>query len=286
MNRPSKVAMALASLAILGGCATAGSMGDGAVPEGAKYVAMGSSFAAGAGIGPTKPGTPERCGRTVNNYASLLAEKLDLALNDQGCGGAKTEHLLAPWDELPAQIDAVDSATRLVTITVGGNDLNYIGNLFMASCENGRVIKAGEREITCVSPQAPSEEGYAEVQAALENLARRVKEKAPEARVIFVQYVALVPDELCPAVAISEADADLTREIGLRLAEVTRRAAQATESLLLPADEMSADHTACDPASWSNATTKDRSDGAPWHPNALGHRSIADALAVMLTSAG
>ena len=45
-------------------------------------------------------------------------------------------HVLAPWNELPAQIDAVTPDTRLVTITIGGNDLNYIGNLFMV----GRCI--------------------------------------------------------------------------------------------------------------------------------------------------
>ena len=74
--------------------------------EGARYVAMGSSFAAGPGVGPVTPGTPPRCGRGTLNYPNLLAQKLKLDLVDATCSGATTEHVLGPWKELP-RVDLV-----------------------------------------------------------------------------------------------------------------------------------------------------------------------------------
>jgi len=35
--------------------------------EGAQYVAMGSSYAAGPLLPPAKPGAPARCGQSLNN---------------------------------------------------------------------------------------------------------------------------------------------------------------------------------------------------------------------------
>ena len=103
MKRLSALLGALA----LAGCATAPAEDNPGLLPGARYVAMGSSFAAGAGIGPIREGTPPRCGRTTNNYPTLLAARLDLALDDQSCGGAKTAHITGAWNELAPQIDAL-----------------------------------------------------------------------------------------------------------------------------------------------------------------------------------
>ncbi|GGC13951.1 hypothetical protein GCM10011494_35940 [Novosphingobium endophyticum] len=37
-------------------------------------------------------------------------------------GGATTAHILGPWNELPAQIDALTDDTALVTVTIGVAD--------------------------------------------------------------------------------------------------------------------------------------------------------------------
>lgn len=41
-----------------------------------EYVAMGSSFAAGAGLGRLQPGSPWLCARSVNGYPQQLAHML------------------------------------------------------------------------------------------------------------------------------------------------------------------------------------------------------------------
>lgn len=252
--------------------------------RGGKYVAMGSSFSAGAGIGPTKPGTPERCQRTAINYASLLADRLSLELDDQGCGGATTAHLLGPWDELPPQLDAVTADTRLVTITVGGNDLNYIGNLFMAGCNPETGFRVGERVIPCQPPRLPTDEQYAQVAEQLTLIGQEVRRRAPGATVVFVQYVTLVPEQTCPAIGLTEQQARDLRGLGLKLAEITRNAAAATGAKVLHADRLSEAHTACGEVPWSKAApvADDPVPGAPWHPNAAGHAAIAAKLVEML----
>jgi len=249
------------------------------------YVALGSSFAAGAGIGDTRPGTPERCQRALNNYASLLAAKLSLDLNDQSCGGATTAHVLNNWDELPPQLDAVDAQTDLVTITVGGNDLNYIGNLYMAGCdpEVGFTYKGKHRP--CWPFRLPDEADYVAVESQMVAIGKEVRRRAPGAKLVFVQYVTLVPESPCPALQLSEARATEMRKLGLKLAQATRNAAAIVGAAVLDADRRSESHTTCDPAPWSKGAInpEDKSPGAGWHPNDAGHAAIAEALAEFLT---
>ncbi len=255
------------------------------IPPGARYVAMGSSFAAGAGIGMLKPGNPERCGRTMNNYATLLAEQLKLTLYDSTCGGATTEHILGPWNELPAQIEAVTPDTQLVTVTVGGNDLGYVGNLFAASCRvRGEGFTINGREIPCFAARPPEEADYERTLENLRALGRAVKARSPNAKLVFVQYVTLVPDTSCEAASLSPEDARAARQVGERLARMTAQAAEETGALLLQADVLSRDHTPCDAIPWAVGfpPNYDMSEGAPWHPNAAGHAAIAQALAELL----
>lgn len=274
------VKRALPLVLALAGCATSGGQGSPALPPGARYVALGSSFAAGAAIGPTKPGTPVRCGRTVNNYATLLAARLKLELDDQSCGGATTAHVTGPWNELPPQIAAIDAATRLVTVTIGGNDLNYVGTLFMAGCDPATPRIVQGRTIPCSPPRPLDQAAVARLEAGLRDLARQVRQRAPQARLVFVQYVTLIPEKPCQAANLSPSNAAIAREIGLRLAEVTARVAREEGAEVLEADRLSRGHTPCDAVPWANgyAAGQDMTLGAPWHPNAAGHAAIAEQL--------
>jgi lysophospholipase L1-like esterase len=254
------------------------------LPSNARYVAMGSSFAAGTGINGIKPDTPQRCGRSTSNYATLVAGKLGLALDDQTCGGATTAHILGPWNELPAQVEAVNADTRLVTVTIGGNDVNYVMNLFGASCvaSEGFVIQGVKRP--CPPQRPPKAEDYAKLEANLRAVAREVFRRAPKARLVFVQYVKLIPDIPCAASQLSPGGALVTRDIGEQLARVTARAALAEGAEVLAADQLSRGHTLCDAEKWSVGSKPGGPEApAPWHPTVAGHAGIAIELEAMLT---
>lgn len=278
--------LAAASVILLAGCATMPAKDPASTAPGAHYVSMGSSFAAGAGMQPVKADMPERCGRSQVNYASLLAEALSLTLSDVACDGATSAHVLGPWDELAPQLDAITPETQLVTITIGGNNLRYVGNLFAASCRAGVKFRtqSGEERGDCPPLDLAGEADYRQLQDSLLNIAAAVKDRAPEARLVFVQYVTLIAEESCAAAPLLPEDAAALRETGARLAAVTAQAARIAGADIISAEELSRGHTPCDAQPWSRAFSNefDFSKGAPWHPNAAGHAAIADALRAML----
>lgn len=258
---------ALSSLALLG-CAHA------TEPASSRhYVALGSSYAAGTAIGGIKPGTPERCGRSPLNYAKLLAERLHLDLSDASCGGATTAHVLGPWDELPAQVAALRLDTALVTVTVGGNDVGFVRNLFAASCSDGP---------DCPQPMAVTEQDWAEMEAGLRRIVAEIRARSPKARIVLVDYLTVVPaGRTCAALKLDEAEAGAAAIAAERLAATTAKVARETGSNLIPASRYSASHTACDAEPWTVASPGSAS-GTPWHPNAAGHAALVTALAELL----
>lgn len=276
--------LALAGSLAMAGCTHTpnGSSGD-ALHAGDRYVALGSSYAAGPSLGPLQPGSPERCGRTQVNYATLLAQKLDLKLVDASCGGAQTKDLLNPWKELPAQLDAVTEDTRLVTVTVGGNDIGFVGKLFAASCRAG-ALGDGDTSKCAPREQLASEEQYAALEKSMLAIADTVHQKAPKAKLVFVDYVNVVPSNSCAAAPILPEDQVPLAEMGKRLAAITKKIAEESGSMFVDAGAMSQDHDPCDPAPWAHGMNRnfDESQGAPWHPTRLAMKDIADALAKKL----
>lgn len=258
--------------------------------EGARYVAMGSSFAAGPMLPPGKPGAPARCGQSMNNYPTLLAERFGMVLVDRSCSGARTEHVLGPWGDIPPQIEAVNEATRLVTLTIGGNDLNYIGNLFSATChaQAREIAASGQKVKPCPAVRIPTEADYFRVEAQLNEIARRIRIAAPRARVVFVQYLTPLPSKLCADTPIAERDAATVRRIGARLAEITGRVAQQNRAIVVEMNQSSARHTPCDAEPWMIGSPKDYDgkQGMRWHLNLAGMKATADGIAYWLTEAG
>lgn len=257
---------------------------------GTRYVALGSSFAAGPMLLPPKPGAPARCGQSMNNYPTLLAERFGMVLVDRSCSGATTRHVLGPWGEIPPQIASVNAATRLVTVTIGGNDLNYIGNLFSATCltRAREAVAAGRQVNPCRTIHRPTEADYMQVEAQMNEIARRVRVAAPRARLVFVQYLTPLPATLCAATPVSEQEAALVRRIGSRLAEITGRVAQQNKAIVVEMNQSSATHTPCDPEPWMIGAPKDYDarQGMQWHLNLAGMKATADGIAYWLTESG
>lgn len=261
--------------------------------EGARYVAIGSSFAAGPMLPPAKPGAPVRCGQSLNNYPTLLAERFGMVLVDRTCSGAMTDHVLGPWTEIPPQIEAVTSDTRLVTITIGGNDLSYIGNLFSATCAyNARIVAASAAPKTraCGTIRVPTEADYVRDEAQLDEIARRVRAAAPQTRIVFVQYLTPLPRPggLCAVTPVGEADAAIVREIGRRLAIITNRVGQTHGALVVEMNQTSATHTPCDAVPWmiGSPPNYDGRLGLQWHLNKAGMAATADNIAASLIREG
>ena len=274
MNLPK---MSLAALCVLG---LAGAALAEPLRPGARYVALGSSYAAGPGVGRLVGGEPARCARSTLSYARVLAARLKLDLVDASCSGATTAHVLGPWNELAPQINAVTPETRLVTITIGGNDVRFVGNLGAGACTVARA--AGRPGPRCAAPRPATPEEWTALADAMVRIGREVRARAPHAQVIFVDYPTIVPPQgTCVALGVAENNAADARATARRLSQVTAMAARRSGARLLAASALTRGHDACAPEPWSLGATM-RPGGVPMHPAIPAHAAIADALARMI----
>ncbi|MCW2652179.1 MAG: hydrolase [Mycobacterium sp.] len=245
-----------------------------------RYVAIGSSMAAGPGIRPRASGAPFRAGRSARNYAHLLAEKLGLDLVDVTYSGATTAHVLADTQNgAPPQVSALDGSESLVTITIGGNDVGYLP-LLTAACLPAptRLVPVLGARLRELLDRNARDRALDHVADSLREVGRVVRQRAPRARVVFVDYLTLLPPagQKALPLPLSHADADLGRHVATRLELLTAEAAADTGCGVVKAGEASGDHHAWSADPW---TTKFGlplpGRPAPLHPNAAGMRAVA-----------
>lgn len=277
LNQSIVMAM-LGVLSLLAGCSTSSIRPRGA--PGDRYVAVGSSFAAGPGITVQAGGSPERCARSEDNYARLTARRLQLKLVDVTCSGATTAHVLGAWNELPPQIDVLNDDTSLVTITIGGNDVGYISGLRAVSCLTRERAGQGQAETKCHSMPPLRPDAWQKLERDMRNIVVEIRKRAPKARIIFVDYLTVLPTRgACAATPLPAGQADQSRATAARLAALTAKVAQESDSEILQASALSRGHSACDRDPW---VTGYPSPGmkifAPYHPTARGMAAVADAL--------
>ncbi len=288
----------MTGLALLATTACAQSPGGrpSAIPNGSTYVALGSSFAAGPGVTESADSTPSRCQRSIDNYAHQLARVRHLQLVDVSCSGATTAHILGPWRELPPQIDAITPETTLVTVTIGGNDVGFAGHLMAASCKTQAAampiddakmcdaIKAYARTSTQAgtSPSAaPDEAAWAKVEDGMMHIAQEVRRRAPHARLIFVDYIQIVPTNgSCAKLPLSGTDAAIARASATRLAALTAEIARTAGAGLIEASKLSRGHDVCATDPWATGFSRPANVTAfaPFHPNLAAMSAIADTL--------
>jgi lysophospholipase L1-like esterase len=238
-------------------------------------------MAAGPGIKPSAPGAPWRAGRSALNYPHLVAAQLGLDLVDVTYSGATTAHVLHEHQNgVPPQVDALDGSETLVTVTIGGNDAGYVPLLMAAALPRftRSLPLLGPRLRDLLDPDA-REAALTQVADALKTVGHEIRQRAPQASVLFVDYLTILPPRGVTASPLSEADATLGRHVAATLERLTGEAAAQAGCGWVRAGQASAAHHAWSALPW---TTR---PGLPWpgrtaplHPNAAGMRSVADMV--------
>ncbi|MEB3984079.1 SGNH/GDSL hydrolase family protein [Mycobacterium sp. 663a-19] len=253
-----------------------------------RYVALGSSMAAGPGIRPRAAGAPRWSGRSARNYPHLLAERLELDLVDVTFSGATTAHVLADRQHgQPPQIAALDGSESLVTVTIGGNDVGYVPLLMAASLPRwARHVPVLGGRISELLDRDTRDRALAEASHALRAVGRAVRERAPRARICFVDYLTILPPAGAPAPPLSQPEADLGRHVAEALERLTADAAVVSGCEIVSAAGASRQHHAWSAEPWT--TTPARlgvplpGRPAPLHPNGAGMRAVAELVAAQL----
>ena len=256
------------------------------VEQGSEYVALGSSFAAGPGLSPRTAGAPRASGRSDSNYAHIAAGRLGLTLKDVTYSGATIEDVLGGTAGRPPQIDALGPATRLVTVTAGGNDIGYLPALTLASFPRPlRSIPTLRRRVTDFTDPASTDERFRVLESSLTALIRAVQDRAPDAQVVLVDYLTILPpntpDDRGLDVLRSHPGGDLVtwgKGVASRLSATFASVTSTHGGTFLEAGARSREHHAWSPTPWTRQFHLSLRGGAPFHPNAAGMAAVAEML--------
>lgn len=244
---------------------------------------MGDSAAA-APLVP-RQATPVGCLRSTNDYPAVLANRIGAAsFRDVTCSGARTEDLISRAQptrsgQVPPQLEAVAADTELVTVTIGGNDVDL--PTIAAKCR---------RTSLDVRPCMPDlvTDGVDTISRAIDadaddwsDLVAAIRDKAPSARVIVVGYGTYVRPEGCfPDEPINPLDAAYFQAKIDELDGRLRQIAENAGAEFFDTRALSVGHDIC-------AAPEDRyiegfapvRPAAPLHPNGAGTQAVGSALA-------
>jgi lysophospholipase L1-like esterase len=245
------------------------------------YVALGDSYSSGAGINPLVVGAPATCSRSQLNYSEDIAKVTRPAsFSDVTCSGAKTSDFFTSQSAgVARQLDAVKKDTRLVTMTIGGNDGNVFVNAFFGCATIGASDPTGnpcEKKYGTTFTDTIKNQTYPNVVRALS----AVRAKAPRATVVILGYPQILPPEgslACYAVTgIAVGDVPWLVNQAQVANDVVRRAAAATGARYVDTYTPSAGHDACSGAGtrWMEPLVGPV-NAFPVHPNAVGEAAMA-----------
>ena len=248
------------------------------VPQGnPEYVALGSSFAAGLGLGPRVEGSAVAAGRTINSYPQKFARLSGLSLVDMTWSGSKTRDILHPgmFFQRP-QIDGVGPLTKLVTITAGGNDVAYGGDLVMMSYRNRGPVLRFLLGLIASDPLPATQRDFQKVYGDMTSAITEIKRRSPHAKVVVVTYPAVLPMQgTCSALSLTDTQVALMRTVADHLAQVTKDAASHAGASVLDMAAISAGHDACSAVPWTHGALTNET---PFHPSNAGTDATAAEL--------
>jgi lysophospholipase L1-like esterase len=251
-----------------------------------RYVALGDSFTAGPLI-PNQHGSPIGCLRSDHNYPSLLAGRLHPdTFVDVSCSGADTTDMTSAQGVTlgtnPPQFDALTADTTLVSLGIGGNDIGYTGifeecaerslsNPFSSPCKNHFGGRLDQR----IADTAPK------IAAVL----RGIHERSPQARVLVVGYLRLLPPSggCWPVVPIAVGDVPFLDGVERSFNAMLADQASSGGADFVDAYQGGNGHDMCAApgAKWVEGLLPTQ-PAAPIHPNAAGMSVVADRAAATL----
>lgn len=253
-------------------------------------VALGSSFAAGAGISPI---IDRRANRSAGNYPHLVAGAIGALLTDVTISGATTETILrqpqsvglrrlAPqMESFPPHAD-VD----LVTLTAGGNDLRYLGTLISVAYGSWlearpatRVLGRRLRAAAVASP--PTQRDVEAAAEGLANIVEAIHKRAPSTRVLLVNYLTIIGPETTPSrtAPFTDSELDVFRGIADQLRQAFAMAEGLSAGELVDVASMSEMHGLGSADPWVQGfVPRSTRKAALFHPTLAGMRAVAGAV--------
>jgi lysophospholipase L1-like esterase len=275
----------LAVILVLAAVALTGCDGAGDRPDDGpfEYVAVGDSF--------TATGLPEAkwpCKRSTQNYPQLIARAHSgWELVDSSCGGASSADMLESQEvrgtvQRP-QFDALDEGTDLVTVSLGGNDFDvYWG--FLYRCVQMAGVPDRDDAPCRTANDGRIERRMDEIRDNLAEVLEEAAARAPEARVLFVGYPRLLPDDgTCPKrIPVADGDVAYVREMLELLVAAQKGAAEDAGAEYVDVYSPSKGHDICSDDPWVNDATNGPQGSYNFHPMPAHQKAVAGLIEEML----
>ncbi|MGI8579488.1 MAG: SGNH/GDSL hydrolase family protein [Solirubrobacteraceae bacterium] len=253
------------------------------------YVAIGDSFSSGEGVPPFDRSTTiagrDTCHRSSRAWPLLLAGRSGGDTYSLACSGATVAEVIdgddrrAERDRRPSQVMRLAriAGVRLVTVTIGGNDVGF-----------ARVLRRCATHLRCDRYYAAR--GHDRLRTRIEALAARLpalytslQRAAPSARVVVVGYPRLFP--LRPSrftcAALSSIGPEEVRYLNARTADLDaaiRGAARTAGAGYVDALDAFAGHAiGCAGAQWVSHLRLAHPEYS-FHPNTAGQRRLAEVV--------
>jgi len=279
LARPARIGAFLVALALVAAACNPS-------PPSRDYVALGDSYVSGPLI-PTQ--LDVICGNSTRNYPTRVSQSLaTTAFDDMSCNGAEIPDLMVGSALRDPQIDALAADTGLVTIGIGGNDIDFIN--IVLNCVTIWPWDPGcEGDYVSGSNDQLSNDIWA-TQAPLEALIAEVTTRSPQAVVLVVGYPSLLPMDpnVCDAlIPITNSDINYLRAKNEELNAMIEASAVAQGVTYVDAYTSSIGHDLCrnDSTKWVEALVPTDA-AAPVHPNADGMANTAIQVALAAAAAG
>lgn len=262
------------------------------VPKPFNYVALGDSYAAGAGLAEELGDTRQfdddgGCERHLDAYPARVAMALQARDETQtvefdfvACSG---DRIADAFQQMQANQDVLGRAD-LVTVTIGGNDLDWPDVLERCATVWNRNPLAGQGSCT-----HGKEELFQRVDGMLqrlEELNSELRSFAPRAQILLVGYpqiAPLQPKSACIpflSAMIDAAEREMIRALGVVLNDGFAAVAEASSrTSFVDLQVVYEGHEPCAQDEWINALRSDFSSSQSFHPKVIGHQNAA--LAVM-----
>ncbi|RMB86597.1 SGNH/GDSL hydrolase family protein [Streptomyces shenzhenensis] len=173
MRRSRLTAYLISTLLAVGFALTGAATAQASAAAGG-YVALGDSYSSGVGAG-SYISSSGSCNRSTNAYPYLWnAAHAPASFAFNACSGATTDDVLAN------QLGSLNSATGLVSISIGGNDAGFAD--VMTTC----VLNS---DSTCLSRINTARSYVAStLPGKLDAVYSAIRSKAPSARVVVIGY--------------------------------------------------------------------------------------------------
>jgi hypothetical protein len=248
-------------------------------------VALGDSYSA-APANAVQDNNPPGCFRSNRNYAHLVAPNLNLPVfRDVSCSGAQTKDMTSsqsvtpPPNPLP-QLDALDSNTRAVSLTIGGNDIGFTEIIENCAslvnsgtpCQDKYVVNGHDQISDRIHAAAPK------VAAVLQG----IRSRSPQAKVFLLGYLDILPDNgvgCFPQMPITNGDVPYLRDKEKQLNAMLQSVTVANNGVFVDAYTPSIGHDACQSPTvrWVEPLVP-VPPTYPVHPNQAGMNADRDIL--------